>query len=60
MYCLISRGVKFLNLSIVTGLDIKTMVATAVARFMRSIVLSFMDIFKLDNFTGSIILLLHV
>ena len=43
-----------------TGLDIETAVVTAVARFVRSIVLSFVDIFKLDNVTGSITLLLHI
>ena len=42
-----------------TGLDIDTVVVTAVAKFVRTIVLLFVDIFKLDNFTGSTILLLH-
>ena len=51
---------KFPNLSIMTGLDIETAVATAVARFVRSIVLFFVDAFRLDNFTGSTMLLLHV
>ena len=50
---------KFPNLSIMTGLDIDTVVVNAVAKFVRTIVLLFVDIFKLDNFTGSTILLLH-
>ena len=51
MHCLISWGVKFQNMSIVTGLDIETVVATAVTIFVRSIVLVFMDIFNgcVDN-----------
>ena len=60
MFCLMSKCVKFPNLSIMTGLEIETAVATAVARFMRSIVLLFTNIFKLDSFTGSIMLLLHI
>ena len=51
---------KFSNLSIVTVLDIVTTVATVVTRFVRSIVLLFVNIFKLDNFTVSTMLLLHV
>ena len=38
----------------------RSAVATAVAKFTRSIVLSLVDIFKLDNFTGSIMLLFHI
>ena len=51
---------KFPNLSIVTGLDIETTVATAVAKLARSTVLLFVDTFILDNFTGSTMLILHV
>jgi len=60
MYCLISRGVKFPHLIIVPDIDRESTVATAVARFVRLIVLLFVDIFKLYNFTGSTMLLLHV
>ena len=43
-----------------TDINREATVATAVARYVRLIVLLFVDIFKLDNFIGSIMLLLHV
>ena len=43
-----------------TELDIETAVATAVTRFVRSIVLLFVDIFRLDNFARSTTLILHI
>ena len=51
---------KFPNLSIVTGLDIETAATTAVTRVVKSIVLSFADVFKLYNFKGSPKLLFNV
>ena len=46
--------------SIATGLDIETVATTAVARFVISIVLLFVDIFRLDNFARSTTLILHI